>query len=175
MPGTNAPVQPARFREWELRPLERVLLVRGETAAIGGRAFDVLLALVERQGHVVTKSELLDAAWPGLVVEENNVSVQIAALRKVLGAQTIATVAGIGYRLAAAPAGDATSERAAATRPVRAERPLIAAQLLGRDADIETLVETGRHSAAGQHHRHRRRRQDFARASRPGAPRSAPS
>ena len=138
MPGTNAPVQSARFREWELRPLERVLLVRGEVAAIGGRAFDVLLALVERQGHVVTKSELLDAAWPGLVVEENNVSVQIAALRKVLGAHTIATVAGIGYRLAAAPQADATSDPA---RPTRSERPLIAPELLGRDTDIDTLVE----------------------------------
>ena len=138
MPGTNAPVQSARFREWELRPLERVLLVHGEIAAIGGRAFDVLLALVERQGHVVTKSELLDAAWPGLVVEENNVSVQIAALRKVLGAQTIATIAGIGYRLAAAPEGD-TAPRAPPS--ARAEHPLIAPELLGRDTDIETLIE----------------------------------
>ena len=141
MPGTNAPVQSARFREWELRPLERVLLVRGEIAAIGGRAFDVLLALVERQGHVVTKGELLDAAWPGLVVEENNVSVQIAALRKVLGAQTIATVAGIGYRLAAAPVADPASDRAPLAPPARAERTLVAPQLLGRDADIDTLVE----------------------------------
>ena len=61
------------------------------------------LALVRGQGKVVTKSELLDAAWPGLVVEENNVSVQIAALRKLLGAHAISTAAGLGYRLSAVP------------------------------------------------------------------------
>ena len=142
MSGTNAPIQSARFREWELRPLERVLLVRGEVAAIGSRAFDVLSTLVARQGHVVTKTELLDAAWPGLVVEENNVSVQIAALRKVLGARAIATVAGIGYRLAAAPEGDPPcAEPARPLAPLPAERALVEPVLLGRDADIETLVE----------------------------------
>ena len=75
-----------RFPHWELRPHERALYVRGQRAKIGSRAFDVLLALVERQGRVVSKGELIDAAWPGLVVEENNLSVQISALRKLLGA-----------------------------------------------------------------------------------------
>ncbi len=91
-----------RFSHWELRPHERALYVRGERAKVGSRAFDVLLALVERQGRVVSKGELIDAAWPGLVVEENNLSVQISALRKLLGADAIANVAGQGYQLAAA-------------------------------------------------------------------------
>lgn len=84
----------------EIRPAERQLMVNGAPAPLGARAFDVLLALAERRDRVVSKNELLDLAWPGLVVEENNLSVQISALRKVLGAAAIATVTGRGYRLA---------------------------------------------------------------------------
>ncbi len=54
--------------------------------AVGHRAFDVLLALIERAGQLVTKDELLSLVWPGLVVEENNLQVQVSALRKILGA-----------------------------------------------------------------------------------------
>ena len=78
------------------------MLVDGAAAPLGARAFDVLLALAERRDRVVSKNELLDLAWPGLVVEENNLSVQISALRKVLGAAAIVTVTGRGYRLALA-------------------------------------------------------------------------
>lgn len=143
---SNAQATSARFQEWELRPIERLLLVRGELAAVGSRAFDVLRALVERQGQIVSKGELLDAAWPGLVVEENNVSVQIAALRKLLGAHVISTVAGLGYRLSAVPEEAAslkaveltngTSAKPRGTGPAR-----LAVELFGREADIETLVE----------------------------------
>ena len=58
----------------------------------------MLLALVERAGQLVTKDELLAQVWPGVVVEENNVQVQVSALRKILGAGAIATTAGRGYR-----------------------------------------------------------------------------
>jgi hypothetical protein len=61
------------------------LLVDGHSAPLGARAFDLLLALVERRERTVTKNELLDLVWPGLVVEENNLQVQISTLRKVLG------------------------------------------------------------------------------------------
>jgi predicted ATPase/DNA-binding winged helix-turn-helix (wHTH) protein len=134
-----------RFEGWELRPIERVLRVHGEPVPIGARAFDVLLALAQRQGQVVGKSELLDAAWPGLVVEENNISVQIAALRKVLGAHAISTVAGLGYRLSAVPvverqvssappAAMSTAGGAAPRLPPRVD-------LVGRDADVDALAE----------------------------------
>jgi predicted ATPase/class 3 adenylate cyclase len=87
-----------RFGNVEVRPAERQLLLGGEPVALGGRAFDLLLALLERRDRVVTKNELFELVWPGLVVEENNLQVQISALRKLLGAQAIATVAGRGYR-----------------------------------------------------------------------------
>ena len=66
--------------------------------ALGARAFDLLLALVTHRDRVMGKAELLDLAWPGLVVEENNLSVQISALRKLLGVRAIATIPAVGYR-----------------------------------------------------------------------------
>lgn len=86
------------FGSVELRLAERQLRVEGQAVALGGRAFDLLKALVLKRDRVVTKDELLDEVWPGLVVEENNLQVQISGLRRVLGAQAIATVAGVGYR-----------------------------------------------------------------------------
>lgn len=87
------------FDRFEFRPVERQLLRDGQPLALGARAMDVLGCLVERRGSTVTKDELLAAAWPGLVVEESNLSVQVSALRKALGPGIIATVSGIGYRL----------------------------------------------------------------------------
>ncbi len=94
---------PRRFGRFELRPIERQLLDGTTSMALGARAIDVLLALVAlvaRAGQLVTKDELLAAAWPGLVVEEANVHVQVSLLRKALGRDAIATVAGLGYRFA---------------------------------------------------------------------------
>lgn len=87
------------FPGFELHLRNRRLLANsGSAVALGARAFDVLATLVGRSGELVTKSELLDAVWPGLVVEENNLQVHISTLRKVLGMQMIATVPGRGYR-----------------------------------------------------------------------------
>jgi len=88
------------FGRFELQPDERRLLASGRPVAIKPRAFDVLVALVERHGHLVTKENLLAQVWPGVIVEENAVHAQISALRKVLGADAIATVSGVGYRFA---------------------------------------------------------------------------
>jgi TolB-like protein len=90
-------IQCGRF---ELHPDERQLRLDGQSVPLGARAFDVLLALVERRDRIVAKSELFDLAWPGMVVEENNLSVQISTLRKLLGASAIVTVPGRGYRFA---------------------------------------------------------------------------
>lgn len=87
-----------KFGRFELRPATRQLLVDDQAAPLGARAFDVLRALIERRERLVTKDELLDLVWPGLVVEENNLQVQVSALRKILGSGAIATVAGRGYR-----------------------------------------------------------------------------
>src|SRR5258708_12346944 len=95
-----------RFGTVEVRPSERQLLVEGKPAAVGARAFDVLMALIDHRDRVVTKNELLDMVWPGLVVEENNLQVQVSTLRKLLGTQSVATVPGRGYRFTLEPEMD---------------------------------------------------------------------
>ncbi len=87
-----------RFGRFVLQPGAQRLLVDGEPVSVGPRAFELLVALVERAGQLVSKVELLDLVWPGLVVEENNLQVQISTLRKILGPDAITTLAGRGYR-----------------------------------------------------------------------------
>src|SRR6201988_1782593 len=89
---------PYRFGPFELQPDQRRLLKDGETIALRPRAFDLLVALVDRAGHLATKDELLDRVWAKPVAEEAALPVQVSALRKVLGADAITTVSGRGYQ-----------------------------------------------------------------------------
>lgn len=86
------------FDRFEVRPTERLLLADGAPLPVGARAFDLLMCLLTQRGRVVPRDEVLRLVWPGLVVEENNLSVQISSLRKLLGARSIATVSRRGYR-----------------------------------------------------------------------------
>lgn len=87
---------------------ERQLLLRGESSVrIGCRALDLLTALVERPGELVSKTELMARVWPSTIVEEANLKVNMSALRRALGdgvgtPDYIATVPGRGYRFVAA-------------------------------------------------------------------------
>jgi TolB-like protein len=87
-----------RFDRVEVVPAERSLLIDGVPAELGSRAFDVLYTLIKNRERVVTKNELLDLVWPGLVVEENNLQAQVSALRKLLGHRAISTIPGRGYQ-----------------------------------------------------------------------------
>ena len=89
---------PYHFDRFEVRPAERLLLVNRVPAVVGARAFDLLLCLLAHRDRVISKTEIIDLVWPGVVVEENNLTVQVSALRKLLGAHAISTVAGRGYR-----------------------------------------------------------------------------
>ena len=132
-----------RFGRFELHPATRQLLVDGQPAVLGSRAFDVLLALVERRERLVTKDELLELAWPGVVVEENNLQVQISALRKLLGPRTIATIAGRGYRFAH------VVDAAGAPPPVgQLARPTPAPRTHNLPADLDTFIGRERDLAA---------------------------
>lgn len=102
----------------EVLPDERRILVKGEAVVLGARAFDLLLALMENRDRVLSKDELLALVWPGVVVEENNLTVQMSTLRKALGRGAIATVAGRGYRFTLPLLDD--------QRPQAPERPVIA-------------------------------------------------
>lgn len=132
----------------EIRPQERQLLIDGHPAEIGARAFDLLEALFSRRDRVVSKDELLDLVWPGAVVEENNLQVQVSALRKVLGRDAIATIPGRGYRFTLR--GEATSGGSAAPTPDSAKAhapsagvggnvPRLVESPIGREAELAAL------------------------------------
>jgi TolB-like protein len=100
--------------DFERRELSRM----GAVLPLGHRASELLCVLVAAKGALVTKDELLRLVWPGLTVEENNLQVQISALRKALQSgddaqDYVVTVPGRGYRfIGVQPSGDA--ERAGA-------------------------------------------------------------
>ncbi len=139
-----------RFRSFELQPDQRQLLVEGRPIALGARAYDVLLVLAERAGRLVSKNELLELVWPGLVVEENNLQVQISTLRKVLGPQVISTIPGRGYRLALAPDDASQPDQAPSTPAMPADDDDAVSEsprLYGRDDDIAALSDSVRRHA----------------------------
>ena len=91
------------FGPFELDVESGCLLREGRSVALGARGSSLLAALIAAEGRTLTKSALMDAAWPGLAVEESNLTVQIAALRKVIGpapdgSAWIDTVPRVGYR-----------------------------------------------------------------------------
>ncbi|MGX5843579.1 winged helix-turn-helix domain-containing protein [Mesorhizobium sp. ArgA1] len=95
------------FGSFVLNSESGTLLRSGVPVPVGYRALLLLAKLTDRPGQVLTKAELIDAAWPGVAVEESNLSVQIASLRRLLGAMSdgtdwIATVARVGYRFTGA-------------------------------------------------------------------------
>jgi DNA-binding winged helix-turn-helix (wHTH) protein len=101
-----------RFGNCEFQPGARRLWIAGREALLGGRAFDLLHALVSQHERVMSKDELYERVWPGLAVEPNNLQVQIWSLRKLLGRDAIATVPRRGYRfmlqVVSVPPGDAS-------------------------------------------------------------------
>lgn len=114
------------FDGFELRPNLRQVLADGRPLALGARAFDLLLALVEHRDRVLSHDELLALCWPGLVVEENNLRQQVAALRRALGPETVLTVTGRGYRFGRAV--EVATDGAVPVEPVREDssRPTVA-------------------------------------------------
>ncbi|HLZ67563.1 MAG TPA: winged helix-turn-helix domain-containing protein [Aliidongia sp.] len=72
------------FASFQLYPKQRTLLRGSEPVAIGGRAFDLLLLLVSQAGRIISASDLISSLWPNLTVEESNLRVQMAMLRKIL-------------------------------------------------------------------------------------------
>ncbi|HLS57235.1 MAG TPA: winged helix-turn-helix domain-containing protein [Zeimonas sp.] len=121
------------FGPYLLDPARGTVLRDGTALAIGQRGLALLRALLEASGQTLTKAELMDAAWPHVVVEESNLSVQVAALRRLLGpapdgSDWIATVARIGYRFTAPVTvlADAKDDPADAPAPARSGKPSIA-------------------------------------------------
>src|SRR6202163_2720330 len=134
------------FGPFRLLPAQRMLLEGNAPVRLGSRALDILIALVERPGEVVSKEELVARVWPNTFVEETNLRVHVGALRKVLGdgrsvGRYVANVPGRGYSFVA----PITRERPAATGGVARERhynlPPTLTRMIGRAREVSELAE----------------------------------
>src|SRR6266704_3095429 len=133
------PPERYRFGPFELQPDQRRLLKDGATISLRPRAFDLLVALVDRAGHLVTQDELLDRVWPKMVVEEAALHVQVSALRKVLGADAITTVSGRGYQFTLpVTTGEGEANRASRSKH---NLPYQLTSFVGREQEIVQLKE----------------------------------
>src|SRR5258705_4472119 len=134
-----APPERSRFGPFELQPDKRRLLKDGATISLRPRAFDLLVALVDRAGHLVTKDELLARVWPKTVVEEAALHVQVSALRKVVGSDAITTVSGRGYLFTLpVTTGDGEANRASRSKH---NLPYQLTSFVGREQEIAQLEE----------------------------------
>ncbi|MDM7920929.1 MAG: winged helix-turn-helix domain-containing protein [Pyrinomonadaceae bacterium] len=112
------------FDEFELDLGRRKLFRNGEAIALKSKAFDLLVTLVESPGTLLSKDDLLNRVWEGQFVEENNLTVHIAALRKALGERKgehrfIVTVPGKGYRFVGEVREEATEDLIVETHKVQ--------------------------------------------------------
>ena len=83
--GLQEPLEALRFDAFQVLPRRRILLQNDDLIHIGGRAFDLLLALATRAGEIVTHAELIDVVWPNRVVSNCNLKTQVGTLQKILG------------------------------------------------------------------------------------------
>jgi DNA-binding winged helix-turn-helix (wHTH) protein len=106
----NFPIKAANyatsFGSFSLIPARQLLLEAGRPVSVGSRAIELLRVLIERQGELVSKEELIARVWPNTFVDQGSLSVHIAALRRVLGEgrdgnHYIANVSGHSYRFVA--------------------------------------------------------------------------
>src|SRR5262245_18041920 len=94
------------FGPFRLLPSQQLLLEDGKPVHLGSRALDILIALAEHPGEIVSKEDLIARVWPDIFVEEGNLRVHIAALRRALGdgqagRRYVANIPGRGYRFVA--------------------------------------------------------------------------
>jgi DNA-binding winged helix-turn-helix (wHTH) protein len=110
-PTNESPIKTSRaaailFGDFCLLPTQRLLLEANQPVRLGSRALDILIALIERHGELVTKKDLMTRVWPGINVVEANLAVHISALRRALrdgqgGNRYLINIPGQGYRFVA--------------------------------------------------------------------------
>jgi predicted ATPase/DNA-binding winged helix-turn-helix (wHTH) protein len=136
------------FGPFRLLPTQRLLLEAGKPVRLGSRALDILIALVERPGDLISKKELMARVWPNTFVEPANLTVHVAALRRALSDgqgsnRYLINITGRGYRFVA-PVTLGQDPMAVATAAARATRkhnlPLFLSPLIGRADAIATLA-----------------------------------
>src|SRR5712664_4896272 len=137
------------FGPYLLLAEERLLIEGDRPLRLGGRAFDILVFLIERAGEVVGKEELMARAWPQTFVEEANLKIQVSALRRALGDgqggnRYIVTVVGRGYNFVAPVRIDEPSRTLPPPIALSAAAvhnlPLTVTRMIGRAEAVEALI-----------------------------------
>ena len=145
---TDAPPrgEPLCFGPFFLFPQQRVLMKGQTPVQVGSRALELLIALVERAGQVLSKRELISHAWPGMFVAEANLRVHIVNLRRALGDTSppfryVATVQNRGYCFVAAmPRGGSAELASGAVAERRYHLPDLGTDMIGRAPAIDALT-----------------------------------
>jgi predicted ATPase/DNA-binding winged helix-turn-helix (wHTH) protein len=136
------------FGPYRLLAAQRLLLEGDKPVRLGSRAFDILTALVERAGEVVSKEDLIARAWPATFVDEANLKIQVSALRRALGDgqgdnRYVVTVVGRGYNFVA-PIREEDPSRASPSPTIAPAAPhnlpFATTRMLGREEIAATLV-----------------------------------
>src|SRR5258707_1279053 len=147
-PASDPPASVA-FGPFRVLPHRRELLADGQPIKLGGRAFYVLMALIEGRGGVVGKNALMRRVWPHRIVEEKKLQAQISALRAAFwgGRELIRPVAGHRYqvtgeiRILAGSRGGRTGAAAGpASAPPPTNLPEPISELIGRDDDLDEIL-----------------------------------
>jgi predicted ATPase/DNA-binding winged helix-turn-helix (wHTH) protein len=147
-PATTAAA--VAFGPFRLLPTQQLLLEADRPVRLGSRAFQILIALVERPGELVSKEELIARVWPNTVVEEASVRVHVAALRRILGDgqagnRYVATIPGRGYCFVAPISqsegshGPSEMPRASPDGPAHS-LPAPLTRMVGREGIVEELA-----------------------------------
>ena len=147
---TLQPKDVLSFGPFSLFAAGRLLKKGDEPIPLGDRALDILIALVEQAGKVVTQRELISRVWPDVTVEEANLRFQMAALRKALGdgrdgARYISNISGRGYCFVAPVTRSGAEQLVPVTGIATSERvqklPPRLARMVGRDDTVRALTQ----------------------------------
>lgn len=134
-----------RFGPYRLIPSKRILLAGPAPVELGSRAFDILTLLLRHRGEVVSRRQILEHVWPGLIIDEANLRVQMSDLRRALGsgegAPYIMNVQGRGYVFVAPVEFVSQSEASAATKiaPPKGSLPSRSHHVVGRNDALVAL------------------------------------
>src|SRR5207244_10506682 len=133
-----------RFGPFELNVAERSLKKANQVIPLGGRAYDILIALLENAGEVVGKAELIAKAWPDVTVEEGSLRVHLSALRKALGDgqfghNYITNVKGRGYSFVSPVSRQAAEDHSASSFARSSNLPAALSRMIGRDDAVLEL------------------------------------
>jgi len=142
------------FGPFRLIPSQRALLRDGRPVRLPSRAWEILKILTQRAGELISKRELMQRAWSGLLVEESTLRVHIAKLRRILedgkdGVRYVECVTGVGYRFVARVSQVLEDDPLPVARWTAAggpqSSPIVASRLVGRDAVIDSMRKWLRH------------------------------